>query len=264
MVDSLIEDEAKLANYAAALLQAVEDALPKWVEQAVVSRTSETRFEEDSLLLVATHQAQVDAARTILPKMRVLLRLDIDRQRATPLEVIRKGVPFPTRVLELGGVEPVERDEFAKRQFPNDVYGLTPMSLADVHESLQVPGLEWGAAKAHVHLRRRRAAGETEVKRVAAFVPNLMDRGKILGSLPTPEWLNGPAAIARTDADLVIVDLSRLSDLSVLKETQGWTVGYGPHVEEDLLAEAEEHGCKEVLPRSVFFRRLAQSQIRVR
>jgi len=264
MVDSLADDEAKLAGYAARLMDLAEEAVPKWVEQAVVSRTSTTRFEEDSLLLVATHQAQVDAVRTILPKLRVLLRLDIDRQRATPLEVIRKGVPFPTRVLELADVEPVARDEFAVRQFPADIYGITPMSLGEVHESLLIPGIEWGAAKAHVHLRRRREAGEAGAKRVAAYAPNLMDRGKILTALPTPEWLNSPTALTATDADLVIVDLTRVPDLSVLRDVPGWCIGYAPHVDDDLISSAAAAGCDEALARSVFFRRLSQGQIEVK
>jgi hypothetical protein len=39
------------------------------------------------------------------------------------------------------------------------VYDLTPASFADVDPALHEPGLVWGAAKAHVHLARRRREG---------------------------------------------------------------------------------------------------------
>jgi hypothetical protein len=53
----------------------------------------------------------------------------------------------------------VARDEFSLRNFPDDVYDLTPASFADVDPELHEPGLLWGAAKAHVHLARRRREG---------------------------------------------------------------------------------------------------------
>jgi hypothetical protein len=46
------------------------------------------------------------------------------------------------------------------RSFPDDVYDLTPASFADVDPALHEPGLVWGAAKAHVHLARRRRQGK--------------------------------------------------------------------------------------------------------
>lgn len=263
MADSLAKDEAKLAGYASRLAEVTERVLPTWVERAVISRTSTDRFETDSLLYVATHQAQVDAARTVLPKLRVLLRLDIDRQRSTPLEVIRKAVPYPTRVLQLAGVLAPERDGFSTRQFPADIYDLTPMSLAAVHEDLHEPGLEWGAAKAHVHLRRRREAGGDSI-RAAAYSPNLMDRGRIMSGLPSPLWLSSEKELGETDADLVVVDLARVKDLSILGKVSGWTVGYGPHVDSELFDEARAAGCDELLARSVFFKRLSLGQIEVR
>ena len=57
------------------------------------------------------------------------------------------------------GVEPVVRDDFAQRAFPDDPYDLTPASFGAVDETLHDPGLRWGAAKAHVHMARRRRDG---------------------------------------------------------------------------------------------------------
>jgi hypothetical protein len=50
----------------------------------------------------------------------------------------------------------VARDEFQIRNFPDDDYDLTPAAFADVDPAHHEPGLVWGAAKAHVHLARRR------------------------------------------------------------------------------------------------------------
>jgi hypothetical protein len=60
-------------------------------------------------------------------------------------------------VLADAGVPPVHRDGAAERLFPDDVYDLTPASFADLDAAVHEPGLVWGAAKAHVILRRRRA-----------------------------------------------------------------------------------------------------------
>jgi hypothetical protein len=57
-------------------------------------------------------------------------------------------------------VPPAERDEFAERAFPEDVHGLAPAAFEDISPDLRGPGIEWGAAKAFVHLRRRRAEGQ--------------------------------------------------------------------------------------------------------
>lgn len=98
----------------------------------------------------AAEQARADVG----PAVRELLLRDVDAQHTTPLSLLRNAVTYPTAVLEKAGVPPVERDEFARRAFPGDVYDLTPATLADVDQSLAEPGLAWGAAKAFVHRRR--------------------------------------------------------------------------------------------------------------
>jgi hypothetical protein len=85
-----------------------------------------------------------------------LLAADVDDQVTGPLAIIRTAVVHPTRVLSGAGVPEVERDEFAERAFPADIYDLAPASFADLDPDLHEPGLVWGAAKAHVVLRRRR------------------------------------------------------------------------------------------------------------
>ena len=61
-------------------------------------------------------------------------------------------IAIPAQVVEV-------RDASAVRHFPDDEYDLVICSYADIHPSLAEPGIVWGAAKAHVHLARRRPGG---------------------------------------------------------------------------------------------------------
>lgn len=151
------DDAARLAAYASALADAIEAALPGWVERAVASRAEPAGVE------VPGHEvgAAADrAAADVAPTIRALLDADIDEQRANPLHLLRAAVQYPTAVLQAAGVPATARDPDAVRLFPDDVYDLTPGSFADVDPALHEPGIRWGAAKAHVHLARRRAAGQ--------------------------------------------------------------------------------------------------------
>jgi hypothetical protein len=53
----------------------------------------------------------------------------------------------------------VERDPFAERAFPDDLYDLSPASFADVDPELAEVAITWGAAKAFVHKRRHGQPG---------------------------------------------------------------------------------------------------------
>ena len=152
-------DLSQLASHARALADAVEAALPGWVARSV-----EARCHEAGVAVSAAVEADVAGAAhgcvdDVAPRVRALLDADIDDQTATPLALLRGAVRWPTGVLARAGVPAVRRDEFRERSFPDDVYDLTPSSFADVDPALQDPGLAWGAAKAHVHLARRRAEG---------------------------------------------------------------------------------------------------------
>ena len=91
-------------------------------------------------------------------RMRVLLSVDVDEQRTTPLTLLREAVVYPAAVLREGGVAPVERDEFSRARLPDDDYDLAPATFADVDPSLHELGLVWGAAKAWTHKQRHSAS----------------------------------------------------------------------------------------------------------
>ena len=96
-------------------------------------------------------------------------------------------------------------------------------------------------------------------------MPDLIDRSKVVSAARaagvTLETVAAPSGLGPAiDAGvaLVLVDLSRLAGLDALSVCRGVpTIGFGSHVDHELLTAAAEAGCSQVLPRSAFFRRLA-------
>jgi hypothetical protein len=150
------EDLAALARYADDLVVAVDAAIAGWVERSVRAVLAAQGLALDAAGSERLATASGAARDEGTARLRQLLAQDIDEQRTNPLSVLRALVRHPTGVLQAAGARPVARDEFAQRNFPDDVYDLTPAAFADVDPSLHEPGLLWGAAKAHVHLARRR------------------------------------------------------------------------------------------------------------
>jgi hypothetical protein len=139
------------------LADGIELVLAGWVVRVVEQRVLAARGGAIAPDVLADARAAGAAAvADVVPRIRTLLAQDVDVQRANPLAILRAAVAYPTAVLRAAVVAPVRRDEFAERNFPDDVYDLTPASFADIHPSLQELGIVWGAAKAHVHLSRRR------------------------------------------------------------------------------------------------------------
>jgi len=147
---SLDDDEATLRSYADGLVTAVAAVALNWMTRLVRTRRAELAGAAQ------TQAALEEGAAELVRELRELLEQDIADQSQGPLEVIRQAVRFPAQVLAAAGVAHMPRDDFAQRNFPNDHYDLSPASFADIDPSLHEPGLMWGAAKAHVHLRRRR------------------------------------------------------------------------------------------------------------
>lgn len=146
------DDEARLAELAEGLADGVVAALPGWVARCIAARSVGVTVD-DVVVAAAGRRAAADVG----PRVRRLLAADIDEQRTGPLALVRHAVAYPASVLSAAGVAPVERDADAVRLFPDDAYDLSPASFAELHPDLRGPGLEWGAAKAHVHRRRHGA-----------------------------------------------------------------------------------------------------------
>lgn len=91
-----------------------------------------------------------------------------------------------------------------------------------------------------------------------------MDRSRVAAAaraagveLVLVEAASGLAGAVASGADLVIVDLSRSGVLDALGGlTQMRTLGFGSHVDRELLGAAAAAGCGKVMARSAFFGRL--------
>ena len=146
-------------EYARQLVEVVETVLPRWVERSV-DRVHSAWVEAGGLpgSDTAAHAAEMgrQAGAEVGAELRALFEADIDEQRSNPLGVLRHAVRYPTLVLRCAGVPCVERSEFDVLHFPDDDYGLTPMTFADVDDALHEPGILWGAMKARLHLDRHR------------------------------------------------------------------------------------------------------------
>jgi hypothetical protein len=150
-VPTSVEEAAEL------LADAAIAALPGWVERCV-AEACERAGVAAAGLKEAARAAGLQCAAETGPPLRELLETDVDVQQTTPLSVLRAAARFPTQVLAGAGVPAPDRDDFDASRFPDDPYGLTPASFADIDPDLGPIGIAWGAAKAFEVLQRRRTA----------------------------------------------------------------------------------------------------------
>lgn len=248
-------------EHATALAEAIEAALPGWVERCVRARLG-PGDDPGPAVEAASAAAGRQAAAEVGGAVRRLLAADIDEQGTTPLALLRGAVRFPTEVLREAGAAPVPRDRVQERLFPEDVYDLAPASFADVDPSLFEPGLRWGAAKAFAHKQRHGggAAPMPTKKRVVAYVPDLMDRSKVASAPADVTFVNRPADLAaraaEAGADLVVVDLTRPGVVEQLAGIEAPVVGFANHTNREAMEAASAAGASQVLARSAFFARL--------
>lgn len=153
------EDEEVMLRISNELVEAVAESLPLWIERSVQARIGDVDFSSPDVqtqLQQSIELAQID----VVGQLRTLLALDIDQQTVGPLQILRKATMYPTQILQAAGVAPVSRDEQATAMFPDDLYDLTPANFADLGPDVHEKAIVWGAAKAHIHLSRRRAEGQ--------------------------------------------------------------------------------------------------------
>jgi hypothetical protein len=116
----------------------------------------------------------------------------------------------------------------------------------------------------------------TDAAAVIAYVPDLMDRSKLQGVPGVGvRFVARPAALPAAVADggpgaVVVVDLARPGALDAVRAVRAADagaragagpavriIGFGSHVDRELLAAGLAAGCDASLPRSAFFGRLA-------
>lgn len=91
---------------------------------------------------------------------------------------------------------------------------------------------------------------------VVGFAPDLMDQSKLKNA--GVHIVRSVAELSDVVADRVLVDLSRPGVMAAVETIDAEVIGFGPHVDDELLEAGRAAGCADVLPRSVFFRRLAE------
>jgi hypothetical protein len=153
-------DETDMAQFGQDLLQAAVADTPHWVSSRVYEVAQAQRLPDaddtQAWLADAIERAQCFVG----TRLGELVSTDIDRQATTPLSVFRDAVRFPVEVLHQLGAEPIHRGDVSRWAFPNDPFGITPGNLSDVGEATHAAGIVWGAAKAGLHLQRRRSEGQ--------------------------------------------------------------------------------------------------------
>lgn len=147
--------EAQLPEPAVALLDAARATVPDWLRRVTEDACRRGGVDPGSFgddLATAVDGAAGEA----LDGLAALLATDVDRQRTTPLSILRDAATVATELLRARGVTP---SASSGRGHPDDPYDLGPASWADVDASLHEPGLVWGAWKAMTVLARRRDDG---------------------------------------------------------------------------------------------------------
>jgi hypothetical protein len=134
-------------QYSTRLLETSDEVVTKWVERLIRRHCDEQKFSDlQAGELLSSVVSQVSDE--VHSRLEDLLSRDVLEQRTNPLAVFRQATRSVTELLMNLGCPPVTRDEFDERSFPDDVYGLSPATWADIDEALVEPGIEWGAWKA--------------------------------------------------------------------------------------------------------------------
>jgi hypothetical protein len=151
--------EAMVEQAATAILAGVEREIPGWAVRQV-TRLLDAWGSDPETRARARADAEVAgrrAADRVVDELRQLFALDVEEQRATPLQIVRSAYLEPAEVLVAAGVPPVRRDEFEERSLPDDRYGLAIGNLGELGDDDLAPLLlAWGVGKATV-VRARRA-----------------------------------------------------------------------------------------------------------
>ena len=156
------EPDALMDEGAARIVEGIDRLAVAWVVRAVTRIVDAWgRLDE------RTHQATIAEARVageeararVVEELREFFALDVAEQRTTPLAIVRTLRSEPTEVLLRAGIPEVERDPYDSRSFPDDIYGLVPLSIADLgDDELGGALLAWGLGKSRV-LRERKNLG---------------------------------------------------------------------------------------------------------
>jgi hypothetical protein len=101
-------------------------------------------------------------------------------------------------------------------------------------------------------------AGTSPSRPVVAFAPDLMDRSRIAAAIPETVFVRSAGELTSTPARVVLLDVGRPGALATIPTIDAPVIGFASHVDDELIDAARAAGCRDVLPRSRFFRRLPE------
>lgn len=146
-VEPDISPDEHLRAAGLALGQAIVDALEPWALAVATQRGGPSTA-------AAGQRAGATMAETLAPLLVELLAADVDRQRGTPLAVVRASIGPLTEVLRTAGAGRPVRDDVDLAMAPDDEFGVAPRTFADLGEAVHEAGIRWGVAKAFAHRAR--------------------------------------------------------------------------------------------------------------
>lgn len=95
------------------------------------------------------------------------------------------------------------------------------------------------------------------MSKLVILTKNLMDASRVQAAMPDSAVARSLTDDILTSADLILLDLSSGITPVEVVAIGPTVVAYGPHVDTEALAGALAAGCREALPRSRVFQRLA-------
>lgn len=143
-------DEAKFLEHGQQLHRAVSGAIRPWLDALIESRVSGSSLTTELAETLDGITTAVDRS------IAELINADVEKPLSGPLERIRREVEPLNDVLDRLGVSPPHRDPVDVQMRPGDRHALGPMTFRDLGDDVHEAGITWGAAKAHLHLQRRR------------------------------------------------------------------------------------------------------------
>ncbi len=143
------EDEYR--RYCEQLRDAVVQAAPGWLDRVLRPFVADSELADRAQM-----QQAIDASLAAIDaRLTTLVATDIDTPMSGPLELLRQSTGPVQEWLNAAGAPRPVRDPWDVRSSPDDHYALGPMAFSDLGDDVHAAGIAWGAAKAHVHLRRR-------------------------------------------------------------------------------------------------------------
>lgn len=139
-----------LARAGLALGEEILAALPTWAQRVVKERVGPT----DDIATARAADVGRAMAESLAGPLAALLAADVDRQRGTPLTLLRAAHGPLTEFLRNTGASKPVRDEVDIAANPDDVFAISPRQFLDLGDDVHEAGLRWGVAKAFAHRAR--------------------------------------------------------------------------------------------------------------